>query len=519
MNRHLLFVDDQWCRPEDQATLRAAFGGLLRRDPAYTFHYETAEVSPGRYGVAPVLNRLGRLPNVAAVILDLLFGDGAAPLGLDILAAIRSKYPLLPVVVMTTLGRDPRMIEQAMKVGATEYMVKTPTLRQLEEVLATYVEEGGENSDYAIWGNSEPVRRMRAEIARVAVSGLRRVLVVGESGAGKELVARAIHRQGSGREGPFVAKNCAYASVELLDSDLFGHERGAFTGAERPLVGLIEAADKGVLFLDEISSMPHELQGKLLRVLETGSFTRLGTRESRASSFQLISATNLDPEDLVRTGCLREDLYYRLSEYVIRVPPLRERNGDVAILARLFLQRLREKGESGSPGAFPAERFTAAALAALAAYSWPGNVRQLRNVVAQSSVRAREPEIGPEHMQASIGTAARLPAPDRLHPESAAGRTSTLPEDPSTWPDIRLRCELELAVAAKERIRAYKGQQWKAEFMRLMYPDCRARSAKGFQDLVRRLTSGPWGSERVAQDPELRQLLGLLLDSQKGRGE
>ena len=512
MTRELLFVDDQWCRPEDQPTIRAAFGDLLRRDEAYIFHYETAEEGVGRYGVPPVMERLKDLPGISAVILDILFGDPAKTLGLEILAEIRLGYPLLPVIIMTTAGRDIGILERAMELGATEYMVKTPSRGQLEEVLATYVEDRGESTDYAIWGNSEAVRSMRAEIARVSAADLKRVLVVGESGSGKELVARSIHRQGWRRDGPFVPKNCAYASIELLDSDLFGHERGAFTGAERFHKGLLEASDKGVLFLDEISSMPHELQGKLLRVVETGSFERLGSRDSRTADFQLISATNLDPVQLVSSGRLRQDLFYRLSEHSIRVPPLRERPGDIEILAKLFLGRGRSRRQRHRTEGFPAERFSESALRALQAYDWPGNVRQLRNVVSQSSFNCRECEIELEHLPHEIVLAATA-ARDIVDSKGSTAPEEELDSDPNNWPRIRLRHELELAVAAKERIMLYKGRRWKAEFMRLMYPECRAQNAKGFSDLVRRLTRGPWGSTSVQSVPELAKLLQRLVDS------
>ncbi len=511
MNKELLFVDDQWCRPEDQATIRAAFGDLLRRDEPYRFHYETAEAVAGEFSVEPVITRLRSTPEISAVILDILFGDPAKPLGLEILAAIRSNYPLLPVIIMTTIGRDIAILERAMELGATEYMVKTPTLRQFEGVLATYVAEHGESTDYAIWGNSEPVRGMRAEIARVSAADLRRVLVFGESGSGKELVARAIHRQGLRRDGPFVDKNCAYASVELLDSDLFGHDRGAFTGAERSHTGLFEASHKGVLFLDEISSMPHELQGKLLRVVETGSFERLGNRESRVSDFQLISATNLDPKQLVTSGRLREDLFYRLNEHTIRVPPLRERPWDIEILADLFLARSSSRWQQAQAEAFPAERFSKKALRALRAYDWPGNVRQLRNVVSQASFRCRDDEIDSEHLPEEVASPAR--AQNAVAANSDAALERLLGPDPASWPLVRLRYELELAVAAKEQIVLYKGRRRKAEFMRLMYPECRAQNAKGFNDLIRRLTRGPWGSTSVRNDSELASLLERLSDA------
>ena len=452
------------------------------------------------------------------MVLDILFGD--VPLGLDILHHVRDAHPLLPVVVMTNVGGDFDILERAMELGATDYLVKTPGPSEIERLADTYFEPAGQMADYAIWGNSRQIRHVRALITRAVAAGDCSVLIVGESGTGKELVARAVHRQGRRRSGPFVDKNCAYASTELLDSDLFGHEKGAFTGAERRHIGRLESADGGVLFLDEVSSMPHELQGKLLRVLETHRFTRLGSRDDVTSDFQLVCATNEDPEALVASGRLRPDLFYRLNEFVISLPPLRARPDDIAILAELFLRRVRSKhADSGT--SFRGERFSDGALGALMRYHWPGNVRQLKNVVSRAVMLSRQPVIdesclpdlinAAEAVSETVSNVVAGSAPGPASDVMPAASWPAIGDEPAQWPLIRLRSELEIALDVKRRVVGYKGKHWKAEFMRVLYPECRTQSAKGFTDLMRRLTQGPWGSGDLERDPVLKRLLDELL--------
>ncbi|NIA14251.1 MAG: response regulator, partial [Nitrospiraceae bacterium] len=265
---NILVIDDELCRPERLSTLKAAYGELESREPPFVFHYETAEENRNKYGVGPALRRIELIPDLDVVVLDVMFGDQANRLGLDILEAVRQEHPLLPVIIMTSLEGEIEVVEKAMELGANEYLIKMPTLTELEETLRSYALPPTSEGRFAIWGNCSAIRHTRALIARVSAAGGLSVLVTGESGTGKELAARAIHRQGPRRGGRFVAKNCAFADLQLLDSDLFGHEKGAFTGADRQHVGRIERADKGVLFLDEIGSIVPALQGKLLRVLE-----------------------------------------------------------------------------------------------------------------------------------------------------------------------------------------------------------------------------------------------------------
>ncbi|NBC15784.1 MAG: AAA domain-containing protein [Bacteroidetes bacterium] len=231
-------------------------------------------------------------------------------------------------------------------------------------------------------GADASIETLRQRIALVAQSDLDvPVLIEGESGTGKELVARSIHQQSARRDAPFVVVNCAALPADLLESELFGHEKGAFTGAVARKAGTFEAADGGTIFLDEIGEMAPALQAKLLRVLEDGSFTRVGGTEVLRSDFQLISATNRTLDDEIEAGRFREDLYYRLATFVLRCPPLRERPDDIPVLADHFLQTLNEQSSRRT-----IDGLTARALRVLRRYAWPGNVRQLRRVIERAFI-------------------------------------------------------------------------------------------------------------------------------------
>jgi len=240
------------------------------------------------------------------------------------------------------------------------------------------------------------------------------VFIHGESGTGKELVARAVHDMSRRREQPFLAVNCGALSPHLIESEIFGHERGSFTGAERQHQGFFERAHGGTLFLDEVTEMPPELQVKLLRVLESGTFMRVGSTQVQQTDVRIIAATNRDTTEAVAQGAVREDLLYRLNVFPISLPPLRERGEDVVLIATSFLQDLTRQ-EGG------AKRFTPGALARLQAYPWPGNVRELRNVVQRAWVMASGTDIDEEWLPAPAAGAPPSPAPGADGRRDAAG--------------------------------------------------------------------------------------------------
>ena len=233
-----------------------------------------------------------------------------------------------------------------------------------------------------LYGGSSAMRTVYAMIDKVAPTPAT-VFVVGESGSGKELVARTIHDRSERRRGPFVAINCGAIPSNLIEAELFGHEKGAFTGASRQHRGCFERAAGGTLFLDEITEMAPDMQVRLLRVLEIGRFVRVGGDGEINSDVRIIAATNRDPQTAVREGKLREDLMYRLAVFPIHLPPLAEREGDAELIAELFLSQLNERAGS-------AKRFSRAALSAIRDYGWPGNVRELKNAVQRAFIMAED---------------------------------------------------------------------------------------------------------------------------------
>ena len=492
----IILIDDQWGRLDDPM-IPESYGGL-----PVEWLLESAEDESGRHLVSIALERVRReAENLAAVLLDINFGRSGDQLGVDILQAIRMEFPTLPVLMFTSLGSDEyrELVIRCMELGANEYVEKAPSASRMWEILSVYVDPG---SDHALYGNSAPIRLLRAKIARVAFSGETSVLIVGESGTGKELVARALHRQGPHKQGPFVPKNCAFSDLQLLDSELFGHERGAFTGAVSQRKGLIEEADGGVLFLDEVADMPLELQAKLLRTLESRAFRRVGGAKEIKSRFQLVCAMNRSPEELIKSGTLREDFYYRVATMTLHVPPLHEHQDDIPILAKWFLERFKARGGASYPGRDFAPTF----LSRLQQHAWPGNVRELRNVVERAVILSQGPVINREDIPELLSGEANAVAYGDREQDLSSG----LPAESANWPKTRLLSELKLALEARQRVQAYKGAQWKAEFMRLMYPGFKAANAKGFDDLIKRLTQGPWGIPDWRDDPDLSSLIEAL---------
>lgn len=491
-NDHLkvLLIDDQWARPEEPI-FRERYGRL-----PFDWCYATAEEHPGVYSVSQGLNAI-RENSPAVILLDLRFNE-QDHLGIDILEAIRSEYPTLPVLIFTSVSTEEQreLMIRCIELGANEYIEKSTTAKRLESVVSMY---GESRTESVLWGNSTSVRQLRATLARVSFSGSTNVLIQGESGTGKELVASTVHRLGMRRASPFVAKNCAHCDSQLLESELFGHARGSYTGAIRDRKGLFEEADHGTLFLDEVADIPTELQAKLLRVLESRSFRRTGENQEIQSDFQLICATNRPLDELVDKGTLRSDFYYRVAGLTIQVPPLRQRGGDILMLAELFLRRLRDRGAAGYPGQF----FSKDSQQYMLSHSWPGNVRELRNFVERSLILSTNHEI-------NVPSAAGI-APRGVDPTDVVPDFTSMPATDSEWAKTRIRTELEMCLKAKSLVQTYKGTRWRAEFMRLMYPQCRASNAKGLSDLVKRLTQGPWGYPRWEDDVELRDLINELM--------
>jgi len=319
------------------------------------------------------------------VITDVILPDEN---GFDLIPRIKKLRPDLPVVVMSAQNTILTAITAAER-GAFDYLPKPFDLKELTAIVQRALaspqakreppsqEEGGEDG-LPLIGRSAAMQEIYRVIARLTQTDLT-VMIMGESGTGKELVARALHDYGKRRHGTFVAVNMAAIPKELVESELFGHERGAFTGATNRGVGRFEQAEGGTLFLDEIGDMPLEAQTRLLRVLQQGEYTTVGGRTPIKTDVRIIAATNRDLRQLIQQGLFREDLYYRLNVVPLRLPPLRERSEDITDLVRHFLRKAEEEG-------LPAKHLEADALDILRHHRWPGNVRELENLIRRLAV-------------------------------------------------------------------------------------------------------------------------------------
>ena len=341
-------------------------------------------------GYRPLLAASGKdaLALVAAGEIDAVLLDLRMPGGLDgieVLRRIRAGDNAPPVVVLTAFASADNTIE-AMRLGAFDHLTKPVGRDDLKSVLLGMLARRGPapspsrvEPSGGLIGASEAIRRVQKTIG-LAADGNATVLILGETGTGKELVARALHEHGRRKDKAFIAVNCAAIPTELLESELFGHVKGAFTGAAADRPGAFREADGGTLFLDEIGDMPGTMQAKILRVLQEKVVTPVGGKPVKVDA-RVIAATHQDLPGLVSAGNFREDLYYRLNVVPIALPPLRERRGDVEPLARHFLRL--------SAGTEPAKTLTMAAVARLQDHSWPGNVRELRNTIERAVILVR----------------------------------------------------------------------------------------------------------------------------------
>ncbi|MBI4520722.1 MAG: sigma-54-dependent Fis family transcriptional regulator, partial [Gemmatimonadetes bacterium] len=380
---------------DDHDSMREGLELLLRRRG-----HRTTSAEGGGRGLELLRERGADL-----VITDLKM---APPDGIDVLRQARQIAPETDVLVITAYGSIERAVE-AMKLGAVDFITKPFSSEEfaikVERLLAdraerealqrenaalrvenTYLREEIDSRYGEIVGASPPMESLFRWIERVARSDST-VMIYGESGTGKELVARAIHARSGRHAGPFIRVNCGALPETLLDSEMFGHEKGAFTGAERRRRGRFELAHGGTLFLDEVSTISQTTQVRLLRVLQEREIERVGGEETIPVDVRIIAATNAPPDELISSGSLREDLFYRLHVVPITLPPLRARKDDTAHLVRHFIQKLRERTGSRVTGV------TAGALERLMSYNWPGNVRELENVVKNLCLMTEEVEI------------------------------------------------------------------------------------------------------------------------------
>ncbi|QUP56351.1 response regulator (plasmid) [Ralstonia syzygii] len=397
---HILIV-------EDDASARAALGELVSAEG-----FTTAQAGSLRDARIQISRH-----SPDAVLIDLVLPDGN---GMDLMEDIPS-HSGTEIIVMTGHASVETAVE-ALRMGAADYLVKPVNFQRLKSILARIPRPGDLKAEIGnlrgelrrlglfgqMLGNSPAMQTLYDQVSRVAPTEAT-VLLIGESGTGKELAAQTIHDLSLRRKQPFLPVNCGAISPNLIESEMFGHERGSFTGADRQHKGYFERANGGTLLLDEITEMPVELQVKLLRVLETGVFMRVGTNREIDTDVRVIAATNRDPEEAVADGKLRADLYHRLNVFPLQLPPLRERGKDVELLAQHFLDQLNAQNNSK-------KTFLPQAMDTLRAYNWPGNVRELRNYVQRAYIMADDTGISTEAVPLQISTT-----------QASSGSTLTIP--------------------------------------------------------------------------------------------
>jgi two-component system nitrogen regulation response regulator GlnG len=398
---------------DDDSAIRTVVAQALRREG----HRVTTAATLAELDVQLAAS----MPDV--LITDVVLPDGN---GLDRVERLVADHPRLPVIVFSARNTLTTAV-RATEVGAFDYLPKPFDLdvltRAVQGALARnqgLPEELADEIDATLplIGRSPAMQDVYRIIARVVSNDLT-VLISGESGTGKELVARAIHDLGPRRRSPFVALNMAAIPRELIEAELFGHERGAFTGAQARSAGRFEQAEGGTLFLDEIGDMPMEAQTRLLRVLQSGEFTTVGGARTIRANVRIVAATNRELAQLVATGQFREDLFYRLNVVPVSLPALRARRQDIALLARHFLDRAAE-------GGLPRKQLDAPAIVALENYDWPGNVRELENIMRRMAVLSRDERIGADEVRAMLG---------------ANTAADILPGDPGIEAAVRARLE------------------------------------------------------------------------------
>ena len=386
--------------------------------------------------------------------------------GIEILQHLRAEGISSEVIIITGHATVESAVE-AIKLGAHDYISKPFSPAQLKVA----VQKAWEHSSLirenvalrqeleinqgfeGIIGESRPMERIFALARRVAPTD-GTVLLIGESGTGKEMFVRAIHRLSRRKDHPLMACDCSALAPTLLESELFGHVKGSFSGAIATKHGLFEAADKGTLFLDEIGNLSMETQGKLLRALETRHVKKVGDTTEREVDIRLISATNRDLSEMVREGTFREDLYYRLNVVPIHLPPLRERLGDIPLLAASFLDRFCKKNQVAVKG------FTPEAMCLIESYTWPGNVRELRNIVERLAILCDHEQIEPRHLPSEIRQATLRP-------------TSSTPL-PHNWEDFKL---------LKQQVRDASVQQLERRFLVEALERCNGNVSRAAEEI------------------------------------
>ena len=396
---------------DDEPSVRLGIQAVLNRDDLVTFEAETPDEAL----------RITREESPDVVLLDIRLGAAS---GLELFHELRRIDPKCLIIFVTGFGTTETAI-QAMKLGAYDYLTKPLDAKQLKRVVEqavvisrmahvpTILDEGDRPADRPehLIGSGIAMQGVCKQIGRVAPQDVN-VLIVGESGTGKELVARALYHHSRRERAPFLAINCAALPESLLESELFGHERGAFTGADRRRIGKFEQAHGGTLLLDEVGDMAPHTQAKILRLIQEKCFERVGGNQSIAVDVRILAATNQNLEALIASGQFRKDLYYRLSGVTISLPPLRDRPEDISELSHYFLFRYNRQLGTAVQSIAPE------VLELLQSYRWPGNVRELQNVIRQALITSAGPAIVAEFLPAELVDQVNADAEDDIEAKS-----------------------------------------------------------------------------------------------------
>jgi len=453
----------------------------------YVFLFEDCGEG-GHYSVERAVLAVESNPEVELVLLDLKFGHDD-DFGFLILRAVAQRYRHIPVLVMSHMDRDVESLGRCLEEGALGFVMKNRSAEYLQQTIEQTI---GLMQSHVLLGQSPSMRELRRQAARLSPYPDISVLIFGEPGTGKERVGRYIWQSGSRSRSAFVHIDCANLNEEQLETNLFGNGEPLESSA-------LARANHGILFLDEVEHLSPRLQTRLLRAVQRKSEP---PRPGERVSLQILSTTRGNPEILVQEGKLLEEFYDLLAAVKIETPALRRCASDVPILANHFLQRLSEGKKI----------FADEAVRQLVAYTWPGNIRELQRVVQEAVVRSEDAGLVclkdlPERIL-NVRAVLAFQGETARHPGDKNGEVE--PKLNSPWVRQRLLAELRIAIDVKDRVKTYKGGQWRAEFMRCLYPNYKAQNAKGLKDVIKRFTHGPWGDPSWESDPEIRRLIREL---------
>lgn len=460
----------------------------------FEYAYNDSRKKDGTFSAEIAVNFVRMNLDASLILLDIIFGSHDK-LGIEILKKISDLYSFIPVIMLTSVS-DPEIRDRCLKLAETYLVKDTFTVDELKREVNRYAIPAKDR----VVGSSKCMVDLRRTLTGYGKSSFMPVLITGATGTGKELVARNIHRLSPRRSCPFMALNCAQIADSIEGSELFGHAKGAFTGADKDKVGLLEAVDGGTLFLDEIGTMRLPLQEKLLRVIEDGKVRRIGETKERSVSIRIIAATNSDLTGLVAEGHFSEALFYRLQGLAIHLPDLRERLEDIPELVDYWLSFWHYREYSSDPPFSISDD----ALKLLKRFSWPGNVRQLVQALGSSIIEcykiANDSVIQVKHLPGYIKEKTKS------HTMHSTSESPILPEDEADWAQYRSLWEIRLVCQALSRMAENSKRT-----VQTLFPNIDSPSETYLRRLAYNQVEGTWGNQNILKVPELQEAFQPLL--------